>query len=258
MKIHSIYSMSLCLLATFALGGCDEPIAVVGNESTITPVELGLGDDWTEVEAGLWAHDVAGERMFVGIGEAGQQHALAGLERAEEDLQRALVADEREETRAQLEQLDAIITDLRATDTTPNGDPTLRCTPTVGASADAYPSLCGVSAKASASYSHCASSGSVRSYAQVTCGYETKTHQCGYKSGTTVSCAATASIVGASPCKSYSYAQISAPNVHVYVWDENVVRGTCTPPPPPQCDCPSGKSCHCGDGICRLDNSYCP
>lgn len=260
MKFPSIYSMSLCLLATFTLGACDGPAPAADDAPIVTPSGLGLEGEWTEVDDGLWVRDIAGEPTYVGIGEAGQQHAIASLERAEEDLQRALVADEREETRAQLEDLDALLTDLRASETAPDGEPTLRCNPVVTAAPDAYPSTCGVSAKATASYSHCVYSGTVRSYAQVTCGAETKTHQCGPKSGKAVSCSATASIVGAAPCKSYAYAQITAPGVNVYVWDENLVRGTCTPPPPPppECDCPLGKSCHCGDGICRADNTYCP
>lgn len=260
MKIHNVYAMSVCLLATFALGACDEPVAAVDEAPVVTPAELGLGTDWTEVEAGLWTRpDAHGEPTFVGIGEAGQLHALASLERAEEELQRALLTDEREETRAQLEQLDALITDLRTTDITPDGDPTLRCAPpAVALAADAYSSSCGVSAKASALYSHCTNSGRIISYAQVTCGAETKTHQCGYKYGKAVSCAASASIVGPAPCNSYAFAEISAPSVYAYVWDENFVRGTCSsPPPPPSCNCPQGKHCPCGDGVCQANNTQC-
>jgi hypothetical protein len=30
------------------------------------------------------------------------------------------------------------------------------------------------------------------------------------------------------------------------------------PPPPPVCSCSSGYSCHCGDNVCRRNNTICP
>ena len=128
---------------------------------------------------------------------------------------------------------------------------------------DAYPSYCGVSANASAFYSHCSNWGTVRSYAQATCGYESKSHTCGPKTGSPVSCGSTVSIVGPGPCKSFASAQINAPGIFVFVKDENYQRGSCSnsggvPPGGDLCGaCSSGKDCHCGD-ICRPINTICP
>ena len=269
MKTQDLCTLTFYVLGALTLGACDEPGASesfapigINDKPVVTPAELGLGNDWTEKEAGLWTHPGAGgELEFVGIGEDGQLHALAALEAAEADLKQILVAEDRDETRTQLEELDVIITELRTSEASATTEPALRCVPSVSASADAYPSTCGVSAKASASYSHCVTSGRVLTYAQVTCGYEAKTHQCGYKYGASASCTASTSIVGASPCKSFSYAEISAPNVYVYVWDDNLVRGACSspPPPPPVCgSCQAGKSCHCGENVCLPNNTICP
>lgn len=238
-----------CLSGVLALGGCDEDIAdgqahEVASEGRITPASLGLGDDWFALEPGLWTRsDAAGEQEFVGIGEAGKLHAIASLEEAEADLRRSFTGEASEETQSQLLELGGIITELRSSqEPAPESDVQLRCSSSVSAFADAYPIACGVGAKASASYSGCGYLGTVRTYAQAGCGYENKTHQCGPKTGNPVSCLSTTTSTGPAPCSSYAYAEITAPNANLYVWDQNTTRGACQPPPTttivPDPDCP--------------------
>ncbi len=259
-SLIKVSTYALALTTSAALPGCDDPQPEIDASDSVTPAELDMGLGWEEKSHGLWTRvDANGTQQYIGIGEAGQQHAIISLEAAESELLAVLEAEESEETRAQLEELDALITELRASEVPTTTEPDLRCTPpTVGGTVDAYPSSCGVSAKATASYSHCANTGTIRTYAQATCGYEAVTHSCGPKAGTSTSCTSQVSLIGPAPCRSYTYAQISAPNVYVYIWDENLQRGSCSPPPP-LCggSCAPGKDCHCGD-ICRPINTLCP
>lgn len=232
-----------------ALGGCDEDAAEYNaqsevDEAQLTPAEMGFGDDWFPVEPGLWSRaNEHGEQEFMGIGEAGKLHAIASLESAQDDLKAALAAEDREDTRFNLAELDALIDELRISSEplAPEGvEP--RCSATISLGADAYPISCGVGAKAWASFSHCSYVGKVQTYTQSTCGYETKIHQCGPKSGTSVSCNSQITITGPSPCKSLAWAEVYGPTGRVYVWDENTQRGSCSPPPPttftPPNNCP--------------------
>jgi hypothetical protein len=264
---RALASFALTSLALLA-PACDpeltsESAPVEANdEDLVTPASLGLGDNWEEEAPGLWTHeDANGNLQTLGIGEAGQDHAIASLEAAEADLLAVLEARENEETRAQLEQLDALITELRSSEMPTSEAPDFRCNPAIVTTADAAPSPCGVTAKATASYSHCSKTGTVWTYAQVACGYDSKTHSCGPKSGTSVSCTSQVSIIGPVPCRSYAYAKISAPNVYVYIWDENFQRGACSSPPQyGLCEpstCAPNQDCHCGDA-CRPINSICP
>ncbi len=84
--------------------------------------------------------------------------------------------------------------------------------------------------------------GTVQTYATASCGHVTKTHQCGPYSADPASCASETSITGPSSCSSYSFAKITGPNVYLYIWDQNNVRGYCggggsstTLPYPDQC-----------------------
>lgn len=269
MKSEFVRFLFATMFGAVVLGACDDtPTAngeVEADEATIvTPAGLGLGDGWTELEPGLWTRNgTDGGKEFVGIGEPGRQHALASLEAVEDGLRQILLLEEREETRAQLKELDALIAELSATEIPlPADDLELRCSPAVTAAPDAYSTPCGVAATSTASWSHCSHTGTVRAYAQAGCGSEIKTHQCGPKTNNPASCTAQMSITGPAPCRSYAYAQINAPDVYVFVWDENLQRGTCSAPPPPPPEpscgpCSYGKSCHCGD-ICRPINTYCP
>lgn len=257
---------TLALASAVLLPACGEalqpPDAAEETEASVTPAELGLGDDWHPVEPGLWTrNDREGEPQFVGIGDAGRLHAIASLEVVEEELRGAAEASESDEARAQLAELDELITELRMSEIAAPADPQLRCTPSVSASVDAAPSPCGVTAKATASYSQCSIFGTVKTYALAACGFETKTHQCGPKYGNPVSCSSQVSIVGPSPCKSYTYAQISAPAASVYIWDENFQRGSCSGPGGGIGDkcgtCGPNQDCHCGD-VCRNIGTICP
>lgn len=243
---------TLCsLLGLTLVGACDDvPIdPATGDDPVATPESLGLGDDWTELEPGLWARtDGDGEQNFLGLGEVGRLHVLAGLEIVEDDLLRDLAARDSDETQARLAELDQLIGDLRTSSPPLLPDEVeLRCSPTIKVSVDAYPVACGVAAKASDSYSHCSYSGTVWSYAQASCGYNTVTHQCGPKSGQSVACNSQISITGPSACKSKAFAQIVAPGVDIYVWDENTTRGACgsLPPGSPPPDCPFFPQAEC-------------
>lgn len=254
---------TLALAASVLLPGCDDPqfeadVAEVDESSAITPAELGLGNDWREQEPGIWTRpgDEGGQQIL-GIGAAGQEHAIASLEAVEDELRLALEAEEREDTRAQLEQIDALIGDLRITEMPTSLGVETRCAPAVGAYADAYPIACGVAAMASASWSHCANWGMVRTYVKASCGYDTKTSECGPKYGNPASCSSQVSIMGPAPCKSYALAQVNAPGVYLYITDENVVRGACGGNPPACGTCPNGSDCRCGD-MCRPLNTHCP
>lgn len=265
------FTLTLTLASALALPACDDDQsfnqpAAEASESVITPAELGMGGGWREVEPGIWTHiDAEGEEHSVGIGEAGRLHAIASLEEVEDDLKAILEVEEREETRLQLEELDAYITELRASEAPMLPEVSVRCSPTMSASVNAYPSSCGVSAEASSSYSNCSGWGTVRAYALATCGYESKSHTCGPKTGSPVSCSSMVSIVGPGPCKSYASAQINAAGVYVFVKDENFQRGTCSGGnsggpggPGGMCGpCSIGKDCHCGD-VCRPIDSICP
>ena len=81
----SRYIASVCALTSMMTVACSESAdpEVVANSTEITfsPAELGLGDDWSELEPGLWSRiDGDGDEQFLGIGEAGKVHALASLE----------------------------------------------------------------------------------------------------------------------------------------------------------------------------------
>ncbi|MCY0987161.1 hypothetical protein OV203_08500 [Nannocystis sp. ILAH1] len=260
-KIRNLITTA-AFAALAALPACDDPSIAEPGETTelATPAELGLGAGWTELQPGLWTRGGEdGGQEFAGIGEPGRAHAVASLESVEEQLRQRLFDEERADTRMMLEELDALITELRATEIPISADDVeLRCSPAVSAVADAYPISCGVAAKATASYSGCGPVARVRTYAQAGCGAEIKTHQCGYKTGNPVSCSSQMTFTGAAPCYSYALSEVSAPNTWIYLWDENSERGSCYQPPPP-CggECPAGKSCHCGD-ICRPNNTLCP
>ena len=246
-----------CVLAALTLGACDEEAGEgaqanqVEEAGVITPSALGLGDDWIPLEQGLWTRaNERGEQEFAGIGEAGKLHAIASLEDAEADLRRSITGDASEEVEAQLAELDRIITDLRSSQEPISVDEIeLRCSSAIVALADAYPIACGVGAKASASYSGCWYSGKVETYAQVACGYESKTAKCGPKSGNPVSCSSATTITGPVSCSSYAYAKVNAPNANVR--DHNYTRGSCQSPPtttvstidPPDC-LPPAVNCH--------------
>lgn len=261
---------TLALTSAAVLSACgddqafDEPTSAASEDLT-TPFALGLGDDWRELEKGLWTRaNAEGEQQFAGIGEAGRQHAIDSLEEVEEGLKDMLASEERDETRQQLEELNVYITELRASEVPMTAEVSPRCTLTLSATVDAYPSSCGVSAKTSVSYSNCSNWGTVRSYAQASCGYETKSHSCGPKTGSPVACVvSTVSITGPGPCRSYGSVQINAPGVYVYVWDENFQRGECSSPGGTastggMCGpCSAGMNCNCGD-ICRPANLACP
>lgn len=274
-KLHRtiITSISFCALAAATIGACVEPVAVeLGAESNEadgpTPASLGLGDDWLALEPGLWTRvDSDGDAKYLGIGAEGKTHALASLLDVAQDLEERLADAPSDEAQAQLAELHAFIVDVRDTPEPEAAaeETTFRCSFNVSAYADAYPITCGAGATASASYSHpCGSTkGTVKTYATATCGYITKTDQCGPHTNDPVSCSSTASQTGNGPCNSYAQAQIyGVSGVNVYIWDNNGTRGTCgpstPPPPPPPCGpCSYGKSCHCGD-ICRPENTLCP
>lgn len=267
---HFATISSLTLAAALALPACsderasDHP-ALETSETVLTPAELGMGDDWIELETGLWTRaDEEGEQQFIGIGEPGREYAIASLEGVVSDLETMLAAADSEDTRQQIAELDTYITELRVSETPSLPEVAQRCSPTLSASVDAYPSSCGVSATASASYSHCSNWGTVRTVAQASCGYESKSSTCGPKTGSPAACSSTVSIVGPTPCKSYASAQINANGVYVFQWDENYLRGPCSgggttsAGTGPLCGpCSSGKDCHCGD-TCRPVGSICP
>lgn len=266
-SFRSLFTTTLCCALALGLAACDDDEVVdvptqEASEAAITPAGLGMGDDWIEVEPGLWTRaDVEGNQQFVGLGELGRLHAITSLEEVGAELEQLLAVEEREEVRRQLEELDAYITELRVSEPPPPAEVSPRCAPSLSTSVDAYPSSCGVSAKASASYSHCSNWGTVRTFAQATCGYETKSHTCGPKNGSPVSCSSNVSIVGQGPCKSYASAQINAPSVYIFQYDENFQRGACSDPGGTTgglCGtCPAGKDCHCGD-VCRAVGTICP
>lgn len=245
-----------CALGTMTLGACDEaadaePTLDAAGEALSTPAELGLGDDWIALEPGLWTRaDEDGGQALLGLGEAGKLHAIASLEEVERELRGSSEASSAE-AQARLAELDGILTDLRTSELPePAGEVELRCSPSVSASADAYPIACGVAAKASGSYSGCSYTGTVRTYAHVKCGYVTDTTTCGPKSGNPVSCSSTKTMTGSSSCYSYAYVEVKAPNANVFFMDENYTRGACTPPPPPYeppydppCNAPPGVYC---------------
>lgn len=235
MKSEFVRLLSTALFGAALLGACDEaPSAsgelepVVADEATaITPASLGLGDGWIALEPGLWTRsDVDGAHEFLGVGETGKAHALASLEEAEAQLEQNLAATNPAETRAQLDELRGFIAGLYASEAAEELDATtLRCTLTQTGNANAGPIACGVSASASAFWSHTCSASQVqlKTYALASCGSETKTHQCGPKGGNPVSCNSSTSITGAGPCKSSSYAILPGS----YLWKENYVRGAC-------------------------------
>lgn len=225
-------SLSAFALGVLACTACvesdaDDVRADASDESAVTPAALGLGDGWIAVEPGLWTRsDADGAQQFLGVGETGKAHALASLEEAEAQVERSLSVADSEETRAQLDELRGFIAGLDVSEVTDAFDATtLRCTLTETGAANAGPLACGVSASASAFWSHTCSATQVqvKTFALASCGYQTKTHQCGPKGGNPVSCSSSTSITGAGPCKSSSYAILPS----AYLWKENTVRGAC-------------------------------
>lgn len=260
----------ITLAAALALPACSDDqapdnSAVETSDSVVTPAELGMGDDWIKLEAGLWTRaDDEGEQQFIGIGEPGRAYAIASLEEVVADLETMLAAADSEDTRQQIAEFDAYITELRVSEVPSVPEVAPRCPPSLSVIIDAYPSYCGVSAKASASYSHCSNWGTVRTIAQASCGYESKSSTCGPKNGSPVSCSSTVSITGPTPCKSYASAQINANGVYVFQVDENYLRGSCSDSGGTSVGsglscgpCSSGKDCHCGD-TCQPVGSICP
>lgn len=257
MQIQFIRSMTLFAIGAITIGtigACDEETmqddgftqVEASDESVVSPAELGLGDEWIAVEPGLWTlTDDQGERKFLGIGEAGKAHALASLAGIKEELEQSLAEQDSDNEREKLGELEAVITGVREGRASAiEEEPTLRCSFNVDAFVDAHPIACGVRALATANFAHpCGTTkGTVQTYASASCGNVTKTHQCGPYSADPASCASETSITGPSPCSSYSFAKITGPNVYLYIWDQNNVRGQCggggsstTLPYPDQC-----------------------
>lgn len=201
------------------------------DEAVVTPAELGLGDDWVALEEGLWTRfDDAGEQEFAGIGEVGTLHAIASLEQVEDEFARALEVNQSEETREQLMEVRSIIADLHASPLALDTEAvTPRCTVKVSGSAFAGPIECGVNASASATYQNTCEPNvlnTVKTFASATCNAETKTHSCGPRTGSAVSCSSAVSITGPAQCNSYASAQIPG----AYLWKQNFTRGTCGGP----------------------------
>lgn len=256
--------ISSCALAV-VLAGCDEGPPDEGStaavyEVEVTPAELGLGDDWTMVDAGLWTRiDESGEEVFLGLGAAGNRHALASLEAVERELVLSAQTEDSELAQTQLAEIQGFIAEVRhAPMVDPSESPMLRCSIALNLAASAYPSTCGVAASSSAYFSNPCSTTveTVKTYAKATCGYSTTTHQCGPLTKNPASCYSSTSIVGAAPCDSYALAQ----GTYYSTWSSNVQRGACSngPSATDNCGpCSAGKDCHCGD-TCRLANSVCP
>ena len=201
------------------------------DEAVVTPAELGLGNDWIPLEEGLWTRfDDAGEQEFVGIGEVGTLHAIASLEQVEEEFARALEVNQSEETREQLIEVRSIIAGLQASPLALDTEAvTPRCTILVSGSVFAGPIACGVNASASATYHNTCDASAIKTiqtFASATCNAETKTHSCGPRTGSFVSCNSAVSITGPAQCNSYSSAQIPG----AYLWKQNNTRGTCGGP----------------------------
>lgn len=242
MKIQFIRSMTMFAIGAMtigAIGACDEETmqdegftqVEASDESVFTPAQLGLGDGWNEVEPGLWAlDDEHGDRKFLGIGEAGKAHAIASLAEVKEELELSLAEQDSDNAREKLGELEGVIEGVReGRASAVEEEPTLRCSFNVAAFVDAYPIACGAGALATANFAHpCGTTkGTVQTYAQASCGNVTKTHQCGPYAADPASCASETSITGPSSCSSYSFAKITAPNVYLYIWDQNNVRGYC-------------------------------
>lgn len=242
MQTHFIRSMTMLSIGALTIGACDEETmqnegftqVEASDESVVTPAQFGLGDGWSEVEPGLWAlDDENGDRKFLGIGEAGKAHAIASLAELRTELELSLAEQDSDDTREQLGELEGVIAGVReGRASAEEEEPTLRCSFSVEAFVDARPIACGVSALATASFAHpCGTTkGTVQTYARASCGYVTKTHQCGPYAADPASCASETSITGPSSCSSYSFAKITAPNVYLYIWDQNNVRGYCGGP----------------------------
>jgi hypothetical protein len=257
MQFQFIRSMTLFAIGAVTIvtiGACDEETmqdqgltrVEASDESVVSPAELGLGDEWIAVEPGLWTLiDDQGERKFLGIGEDGKDHALASLAGVKEALEQSLAERDSDSEREKLGELEAIIAGVReGRASAPEEEQTLRCSFDVGAFVDAHPIACGVRALATANFAHpCGTTkGTVQTYASASCGNVTKTHQCGPYSADPASCASETSITGPSSCSSFSFAKITGPNVYLYIWDQNNVRGYCggggsstTLPYPDQC-----------------------
>ena len=258
----SRYIASVCALTSMMTVACSESAdpEVVANstEITLSPAELGLGDDWIELEPGLWSRiDADGDEQFLGIGEGGKAHALASLEGIAEDLLLLAETDGSDEVMDQLAELQAFINDYREAseeELTPEILP--RCSMELKHLVDAYPSPCGAAAKAMVEYKNTCSTATetVRTYTSTTCGYNTTTNSCGPKPGNPVSCSSYSSLtIPSGACQSYAFAQSKT----FSTWEYNYQRGTCAPPPPLCGPCSVGKDCHCGD-ICRPAGSICP
>lgn len=233
-----LHAIAIAVIAS--AGACDEETrqddwlapTAVSDPSVVTPAALGLGEDWIPAgERGLWMLvDDQGERKFLGIGEAGKAHAIANLAEVEEELAASLAEHDDDHTR---EQLGGVRSFIAAVGEEPASDvdetPTLRCSFDVSAFVDAKPVPCGVAGLATASFAHpCGSTkGTVQTFASATCGYSTKTHQCGPVTAGPVACTSSTSITGAGVCSSHAFAKITAPTVSLYVWDDNNIRGAC-------------------------------
>lgn len=262
--IRDVFATSfLCAAASaLALSACDDNSdggsTLEVHPALLTPAELGLGDDWTEQEPGLWSRlNADGQEQFVGVGEPGKLHGLASLREVEERLALRAEADPSDEARAQLDEIRGLIGEIESFAVkTPTEDPALRCTLSLNHLAIANPASCGVQANASATYSYPCSTATenVFTYTEATCGVLTTTHSCGWKTGNPVGCGSHSSITGVAPCSSYAYSASS----NYATWMNNSVRGYCEPPvEPPVCSCQAGYDCHCGDGQCVPKNQMC-
>ncbi|WP_224194010.1 hypothetical protein [Nannocystis pusilla] len=231
--------ITTCALGALTFGACDTEPAPEGEprvaeeSEAVTPESLGFGDEWVAVEPGLWASwDDEGNKKYLGIGEAGQAHAIASLFTVLEELEEQLAVKDSDDTRAKLAELHDYIAQVQAT---PNREVAadelaFRCSFNISAYVDAYPSACGAAASASTSFAHpCGSTqGTVKTFASASCAYDTKTHTCGPKRADPASCSSYVSVTGNAPCSSYAIAQIyDAPGVNVYIYDHNYQRGPC-------------------------------
>lgn len=231
-NFNLLHRSLLPLAAIVALSACDGDYApaehplTVGAPEEFTPVELGLGDDWTRVESGLWSRIGAeGDEQFLGIGAAGNRHVRASLEAVEAQLASDADLADSEESRAQLAEIRGFMASL---DDSPLIDPTPlapRCAVVMNMGTWAAPIACGAQGSASVYYSNGCSSvaETIKTYTKATCGYTTATNQCGPQTGNPVTCFSYAPMTGTGPCDSYALAQ----STYYASWSVNTQRGAC-------------------------------
>ncbi len=218
--VNPIILLGLAIVSS----GCDDGPTPIAAEAEV-PSLLGLGDDWTPIEDGVWERYLDdGTTQHLGLGAGGKRAALAALAEVGERLNASQAADPTPEHADQIREHAARVAEVAAEPVEDIDGLLVRlrgCVLSTSVSVFAGSANPGAKATASAGYfNNCDGvTATVRTYALASVGYNQTTHSCGPKTGLSVSCSSSTSLYGTSNC--YSHAEASISRGSVFVWQDS-------------------------------------